>query len=172
MAAKDKNRESGVRVHSCRRATELRGIEYLTAGRFYYSDDPKFKSFKAIPERCNCRKWVTYEKADILVAKGTALVVYKPRANKALDVNYDVDISQVIMVVNRSQTPRVDLITRSDIERAYLDGRQDYITYIEEIHAMIMNERAKLIAPFREDPCDGRLLFPFGSDQRTIGGHQ
>ena len=161
-----------VRVHSCRKHTELRGIDYLTPGRFYYSDDPKFAYFKAIPETCNCRKYVSLEKADILVARGTAIVVYKPRANKALDAKNDVDITQVIMVVNRSQTPRVDLITRSDIERAYCDGRQDYIDYIEEIHGMIMNERAKWMAPFQEDPCDGRLLFPFGPDQRTVGGHE
>ena len=171
MAVK-KDKDIGVRVHSCRKATELRGIDYLTPRRLYYSDDPQFRSFKALPEKCTCKKWVSYEKADILVARGTALVVYKPRANKPLDVNHDIDISQVIMVVNRSQTPRVDLITRSDIERAFLDGRQDYIDYIEEIHDMIIGERLKLIAPFQEDPCGGRLLFPFGADQRTIGGHQ
>ena len=161
-----------VRVHSCRKHTELRGIDYLTPGRLYYSDDPKFKYFKALPEKCICKKRVSYERADILVARGTALTVYKPRANRALDAKNDIDITQVIMVVNRNQTPRVDLITRSDIERAYADGRQDYIDYIEEIHDMIIGERMKLIIPFQEDALDGRLLFPFGADQRTAGGHR
>jgi hypothetical protein len=168
MGTKEEIRE--VRVHTCRNATEIRGIDYLTPGRFYYSDDPQLKSFKALPEKCLCRKYVTYDKADTLVAKGTAIVVYRGPDNKRLDVNHDVDITQVVMLVNRGQTPRVDLVTRADIDRAYVDGRQDYIEYIEAIHDMIMDERRKLIAPFREDPCGGRLLFPFGPDQRTAGG--
>jgi len=163
--------DKGVKVHTCRNNCEFRDIERLSPGRFYYSDDPKFKSFKALPEKCSCKKSVTLEKAETLVARGQALLVYKPKEHKPLHEANDIDISQIVMVVNRSQTPRVDLVTRSDVERAYIDGRQDYIQYIEEIHLMIETERAKLIVPFKPDLLEGRLLFPFGSDQRTKGGH-
>lgn len=164
--------EQKVRVHTCRARTEIRAIEYLNPDRLYYSDDPKFKSFKALPEKCNCKKFVTYERADIMVARGSALLVYKPRTDRLLHEEKDIDNTQVIMVVNRSQTPRVDLVTRADVERAYIDGRQSYVEYIEEVHDMIISERARLIVPEVEETFEnGRLLFPFGADQRTVGGH-
>ena len=159
--------DKGVKVHTCHNHTELRNIEYLSVGRLYYTDDPKFKSFKALPEKCACKKMATIEKAEIYVARGQALLVYKPREHKILHEVNDIEVSQIVMVVNRSQTPRVDLITKSDVERAYIDRRQDYIQYIEEVHAMIESERAKLIVPFRPDGLEGRLLFPFSKDQRT-----
>lgn len=162
------NRERDVKVHTCHQNTEIRNIEYLTPGRFYYSDDPKFKSFKAIPVKCSCKKMVTLPRSVVLVEQGIALKIYKPKEGRPLNDNR-VDRFQVVMVVNRAQVPRVDLINSVDIERAYVDGREDYITLIEETHDMIMSERAKLIVPFREDPLEGRLLFPFSPDQRT--GH-
>ena len=163
-----------VKVHTCHQKTEIRDIKYLNPAKFYYSDDPKFKSFKALPTKCECKKKVTRERADVLVEQGTALKVYKPKDLRPLNDNR-VDRFQVVMVVNRNQTPRVDLITRADIERAYdhmsHPSEQDskYIQYIEEIHAMIMSDCAKLMAPFRPDPQEGRLLFPFSKDLRT--GH-
>ena len=163
------NRDREVKVHTCHKETEIRNIDYLESNRWYYSDDPKFKSFKALPVKCECKKTVTIKKAAILVAQGTALKVYKPKYLKPLNENR-VDRFQVVMVVNRTQTPRVDLITKSDIERSYVDGRQDFIDYIEQINEMLMEERAKLIVPEIDDPTDGRLLFPFGPDQRTVGG--
>ena len=162
------NRE--VKVHTCHEDTEIRDIRYLDSTLKYYSDDPKFRSFKALPVKCACKKTVSVEKAKDLIAKGVALKIYKPEYGRSLNDNR-VDRFQIVMVVNRAQTPRVDLITKADMERAYVDGRQDYIDHIEEVHDMIMEERAKLIVPFRDDPCEGRLLFPFGPDQRTMGGH-
>jgi len=155
-----------VKVHTCRQNTEFKEIEYLETNIRYYTDDPKFKSFKALPERCECKKIVTRSRADILIEQGTAVKVYKPKTGRLLNDNR-VDRFQIVMIVNRSQTPRVDLISEPDIERAYVDNREDYKIYIEEVHKMIMEERAKLIAPFQDDPTNGRLLFPFGPDQRT-----
>jgi len=158
-----------VKVHTCHKNTEIRDIKYLDSNRWYYTDDPKFKSFKALPVKCECKKRVTLSRAATLVAQGAAVKVYKPKDFRPLGDNR-VDRFQVVMIVNRAQTPRVDLVTAPDIVRAYADGRDDYIRYIEEIHEMIMTERAKLMAPFRDDPTEGRLLFCFGPDQRTVGG--
>jgi hypothetical protein len=164
------NRDREVKVHTCR-SDEICNIDYLKTTRWYYSDDPKFKSFKALPEKCECKKTVTLSRATILVLQGTALKIYKPKYKRPLNENR-VDRFKIVMLVNRVQTPRVDLITKADIERAYVDGNNNYIKHIEELHNMIMEERAKLIVPFQEDPTEGRLLFPFGPDQRTVGGHK
>jgi len=98
----------------------------------------------------------------------------------------------------QTKVPRIDLVSQADIERAYsnplvvwavesiLHGRRDfpfetiednpatakiYSRYIDEIHNLFMKNRAELIVPFRDDPTDGRLLFPFPPDDRTPGGH-
>lgn len=174
---KKRTKEKGVLVHTCHdRKTEIRYIDKLEPTRKYYTDDPKFVSFKPIPEKCDCKRYVTDDKRDEFVMKGVALLVYAPKAGCSLNEDR-VDWSQVVMVVNRVQTPRVDLITKADMERAYVDRRPEYIKHIEDVHAMIMEERAKLIVPFRDDPdvmydkngvmLAGRILFPFGPDQRT-----
>lgn len=71
----------------------------------------------------------------------------------------------------QTKVPRIDLISQADIERAYIDDNPIFVRYIEAIHRMYMENRKKLIVPFREDPTDGRLLFPFPPDERTHGGH-
>lgn len=98
----------------------------------------------------------------------------------------------------QTKVPRVDLVSQADIERAYsnplvvwavesvLHGRRDfpfetleddptlskrYSRYIDEIHKLYMDNRKKLIVPFKSDPTEGRLLFPFPPDERTKGGH-
>jgi hypothetical protein len=162
--------KKNVLVHTCHPKTEIRDIRDLDSKRKYYSDDPKFRSFQAVPLKCACKKMVTLDKSKFLVEKGIALRIYRPREGRPLNDNH-IDWFQVIMVVNRAKTPRVDLITQADMERAYVDCLPHYIEHIENIHDMIMSERAKLIVPFRPDPCEGRLLFPFGPDQRTVGGH-
>jgi hypothetical protein len=76
-----------------------------------------------------------------------------------------------IWMAQQVMVPRVDLISKADIERAYTSDNPEVaaaaIEYIEECHKMFMENRAKLIAPFREDPTEGRLLFPFCKDERT-----
>lgn len=163
------NPDRRVIVHSCHAETEIRNKEGLDPERRYYSDDPKFESFKSVPKKCSCKKTVSVERAKVFLEQGKAFKVYKPKKGRQLD-DKRVDRWQIVMPVNKTQTPRVDLITQADIERAYIDLKPKYIRYIEMIHEMIMEERAKLIIPFQRDPFEGRLLFPFGKDQRTRYG--
>lgn len=163
------NLDRRVIVHSCHAETEIRNKEALDPERRYYSDDPKFEFFKSIPKKCSCKKTITVEKAKLFLEQGKVFKIYKPKKDHQLD-DEQVDEWQVVMPVNKTQTPRVDLITQADIERAYVDGKPKYIRYIEDVHKMIMEERAKLIIPFQPDPFEGRLLFPFGKDQRTRYG--
>lgn len=162
-----------VKVHSCYARTEIRDVKYLQQNRLYYSDDPKFRSFRALPKKCSCKLIVESEIAEIFVEQGKAFLLYRPHKNKLIvrDDPDSIDCTQIVMPVTRSKTPRVDLITSADIERAYVDGQQRYKKLIDAIHEMIMEERARLIVPFRPDPWEGRVLFPFQVDQRTAGGH-
>jgi hypothetical protein len=174
-----------VLVHTCQSAgddsdapskqssycTFIRDIKHLNSKRRYYTTDPKFESFKPVPLKCACRKYITNAQADEYVRVGKALVVYHPKGDHFVSEK-DIDVTQIVMPLDRAQTPRVDMITKTDIERAYVYEYKKDIKLIEEIHKMILEERAKLIAPFREDPYGpGRLLFPFGPDNRTSGGH-
>lgn len=159
-----------VKVHTCFAQTELRNITDLTLGRLYYTDDPLMKSYKAVPQKCACRQMITLEWAKILIERREAFPAYRARRFFKPLQNLK---SLVIKTIVCSQTPRVDLITKADIERAYVDpALPKYIEHIEHIHQMIMEERAKLIVPFKKDPQEGRLLFPFGPDMRTTGGYR
>ncbi|MGH7748276.1 MAG: hypothetical protein ACREQ5_26495 [Candidatus Dormibacteria bacterium] len=147
-------------------------MKRLRVGRLYYSEDPKFKFFRTLPKKCSCKLFVDSEIAEIFVEQGKACRIYRPSKNKPLiedDMDY-IDVTQIVMPITRSKTPRVDLIAAADIERAFIDGQQRYINLIESVHDMIMEERAKLIVPFRPDPFEGRALFPFALDERTQGG--
>ena len=188
-----------VLVHTCHeRNTDPRRLPQFNLDRKYYTDDPKFSSFLPLPFKCKCKKMVATRVAEIMVLKGQALRVYKPPLVEAksledgLRYNYEnLDTTQIVSVVNRAQTPRVDVITKADVERAYVSGSAEDIKHIEEVHAMLVEGLIALTVEFRPDPDDlldengkvyevrdgepqpfaGRLLSPFGSDDRTSGGH-
>jgi len=125
---------------------------------------------------------VTDLKAAIMVENGTALRVHKPREGTEVTLDNSIDRTQVITVVNRAQTPRVDMITRAHMERAYVSGNKDDIDHIELFHEMLLEGLEDLMVPFVPhvddmfdadgEPMPGRLIFPFGPDQRTAGGYQ
>lgn len=89
-------------------------------------------------------------------------------ANHVLSWKLKPDEKKIWMAQAR-QVPRVDLISRADIERAYLDHNEESQAYIEECHLLYLANRAELIVPFRDDPTEGRILFPFPKEQRTSG---
>jgi hypothetical protein len=96
-----------------------------------------------------------------------------------------------IWMAQQVMVPRIDLISKADIERAYTSDDPEVsaaaMEYIEECHKLFMENRAKLIVPFKEEYLGdwplptpdkngnivgGRLLFPFSKDERTSGGYQ
>ena len=168
-----------VLVHTCHdRDTDPRRLPQFNLDRKYYTDDPKFSSFLPLPLKCKCKKMVSKNKAKDMLENGQALSVFKPPLARAKDseeglrLNDDrLDLTQIVSVVNRAQTPRVDVITKADVERAYISGSAEDIEHIERMHAMLVESLLELIVPWSPDPQEGRLLFPFGPDQRTIGGH-
>lgn len=159
-----------VRVHSCLVQFNIRAEKFLTIGNKYLmmaSEDERDVWYRLLPKRCNCRKMVTKIYADDLVSTGQAQPIWRFKRHKI-----EMDYSSIWMAQQR-QVPRIDLISKADIERMAIDQNQDAIDYVEEVHRMYMENRAKLIVPFKEetDTVSTRLLFCFSPDMRTKGGY-
>ena len=198
-----------IKVHSCRVVPDGRRRDLLIPNERYIGElgvSLEAQSwYYQLKRTCRCRRFISVSDATEFVARGTAVWLLKVKKNAIIP-----DDGAVWMPVERERVPRVDLITRSDIERAVTgserrsrhhrfdsvlqrfvrlappDGttkeewrkdaeeevkferriRKQYSFYIEEIHDMYMENRAKLIVPFRPDPFEGRCLF-FSNDQRT-----
>lgn len=145
----------------------------------YLEEVKREPEYYAFPEKCKCRLWMTLHDAVELNKCGQALWAYGV-FDGVISVHWPgkQSVGHIWRPVVREKVPRIDLITKADIQRAYgfkyerLSRQQDeFARYIEEVHAISMQERAKLIVPFKPDPFHGRVLFPFSNDQRTVGGH-
>jgi len=75
---------------------------------------------------------------------------------------------QVYRSVVAKQTPRVATIEAAHIIRAYVNENEEEQQRIEAYGELNKEFFVGLMAPFQDDPTDGRLLFPFGPDQRSI----
>jgi hypothetical protein len=169
-----------VLIHSCD-PTEVFTREQLTRDRLYLdlskNDDEKTKKnnikryFRMLPDDCTCRKFTTHKDSEELVESGVADKIWVlERGNHVVaDIN-------LIWMTQQPMVPRIDLVTKTHIERAYTHSdpkiRQEAMDYIEEVHRMYQDNLKALIKPFKPDPYEGRCLFPFGPDERTEGGHE
>ena len=138
--------------------------------------------YRLLQPKCRCRKLVTQRDAVELVEEGVAENVWRVKKGRI-----DIDLNMIWMSQQR-QVPRVDMITKADIERAYVDETESSMEYIDEIHELILASRAKLVVPYVESRhigeyplsgkdkdgniTPGRLIFPFTTDERTPGGHE
>lgn len=68
-----------------------------------------------LPKTCRCRRFITMYAADEIVANGKAMRTFKLLARGLVK-----DENQVWMPVITPRVPRVDLISRADIERAFI----------------------------------------------------
>lgn len=154
-----------VLVHSCLLQFDIKiktgmaiGEKYLASGDY----------FRLLPHQCQCRKFITMYEARQLIETGRASPIYKYKRGRMEPEIYYIWMAQQVRV------PRVDLISKADIERAYtsddIEVSRAAMEYIEEVHLLYMENRAKLIVPFRPDPTEDRLLFCFTADYRTFGG--
>lgn len=157
----------------------------ITEGHQYFA--LKLKSTKhGDIQRCSCRQLIGYAEAMDLLQNGNAKAIWelnkkhermelyqREKSIKDRDGNPTgaTVIETHIWRAQQTKVPRIDLVSQADIERAYIDLNPTFIRYIEECHKLFMGNRAKLIVPFRDDPTEGRLLFPFPPDDRTPGGH-
>lgn len=154
--------EYTVAVHWCKMPADEHLRKNLESGnRYLLCMIGETPWYRLLPKTCKCRKKITMAEASTLLQQGVANPIWIS-GRKAVEV----DMTSIWMAQQR-QVPRVDLISRADIERAYIDHMKSSMEYIEEVHLMYEENRRKLIVPFREDPQEGRLLFPFASDERT-----
>ena len=144
------------------------------------SKEPEFYQMRT---GCKCRKWITFREAIDLCDSGHALWAYKvkngevercepdpPRRNH-MGAPIRGALGCIWRPVVVGKVPRIDLITKADIERSYVNLVGASIKKIETIHTMHVEMLRALIVPFEPDPQEGRCLFPFTADERTSGGH-
>lgn len=155
-----------VRVHTCRIDPSEKIVNFLGKGEKCIEITDGYKGYRSLPVFCTCKLLVTKDEAKMLIETGQAVRIH---VKKFRTIKED---ENSIWMAQQRQVPRVDLISKADIERAYVDQAQNSVDYIEEVHTMFMENRAKMIVPFKPDPWEGRTLFTFAPDQRTIGSYQ
>lgn len=215
-------------VHTCRPSRLLYKADDMLVNERYFPTSDEFKDFRILPTKCNCRKKITLADARDRVSTGKAWYLWKKKNGRPLllnGVDEESKCEAVLTLVERSQTPRVDMITAADIQRAFIGSerrtqwfiysrikkryvrlpillsdlelpdqqlenfwneesnaereiesinhrvaaeeiakenriRKQYCDYIDVSHEIMLESRAKLIAPFQDDPIPGRLLSP------------
>jgi hypothetical protein len=142
--------------------------EQLVRNKVYVCDDNGDKiSYRVMQDHCTCRQKISIYEAEKLVDTAQALRVWRKKRMLELEPFR-------VWKAQQPRVPRIDMISKADIERAYagdIGTNKEDIEYIEDVHEMIIRNRLSLIKPFREDPTEGRLIFPFSKDERTKGGY-
>jgi hypothetical protein len=134
----------------------------------YLEEVSKEPEYYQMRPNCKCRKWITFREAIDLCDSGHALWAFKtknhevercepdpPRRN-SLGMPIRGALGHIWRPVVVGKVPRIDLITKADIERAYVDLTGTSIKKIEMIHEMHMEARALLFYGLRLE--DGEIV--------------
>lgn len=159
-----------VKVHTCKLSSDRVPFHQIEAGGRYVLENIELSydaNFYQRIKHCRCKRWVHLFDANERVKRGEAYRVLRYKKGKVIEDEYQIWMPMVRVASKLPRVPRIDLITSRDIEGAYVEENKRFIKYIENVHKMHMEARAKLIVPFIPDPFEGRVLFPFGKDQRT-----
>ena len=170
--------EKSVVVHHCflgRQVTDGDPSELIPNNRYVFVGGTNADQYKMLPTKCRCRKKISGQEAQSAWANGSAEEVFKRKDGKTIPVRDDRGFPLAIYcrfwTDAKAKIMRIDMVTRADVERAYINLVEESRILIEEIHLMQMKSRAELIVPFRPDPFEGRALFSFSPDERTRGGY-
>jgi hypothetical protein len=71
-----------------------------------------------LPKKCRCKRQVTVAEATEFVGDGRAVWILRFRRDKGRVVLNDEAVCSIWMPVERERVPRIDLISRADIERS------------------------------------------------------
>jgi hypothetical protein len=116
-----------VLVHSCHPKDELIPKDLLVPNERYVGETNIEKQvwFRPFPKSCRCRRYITLYEADEQVGCGQAIWVLKIKRGAVIP-----DESQVWMPIVREKVPRIDLITKADIERCYIGSERKSKHYV------------------------------------------
>lgn len=150
-----------VKVHTCYSFGKAIPRDSLVSGRLYVEcPNTEATSFFELKARCSCRLTVSIFESNDYWEDGVAVKIYKVKRGRLFEVK-----NMIWMPIDRGRTPRIDMITSADIERAYVDKLDKYVEYIEEVHKLYLDFRAELVVEYSEqdfwarDAFDGRAIF-------------
>ncbi|MDA4129167.1 MAG: hypothetical protein OK457_00195 [Thaumarchaeota archaeon] len=117
-----------VLVHSCRLQPRSLTRDLVVSGDLYVGELginlAQQEGYRALPKSCRCKRYVTVAQATEFEAQGwAAWIVQFKRKKGEVVLNTDVSM-KLYMPVLRERVPRVDLISRADIERAYIGSEK------------------------------------------------
>lgn len=158
-----------VTVHTCKLGLQIseisipkNNINYINEVRYVWVGTINGRNEYRPIEKCGCKKKIDKFQANEQTNYGNAKEVYKVKGGELETV--DDAVWANFWTEEKSKVPRIDLTTRADIERAFISKRKSSKRTIEEVHLMYMENRAKLIVPFRLDPYDIPCSHPNKTD--------
>ena len=117
-----------VLVHSCNVKKDGKFRDILVTGDLYVGELgvslEQQKMYYALPKSCRCKRRVTSWEATSFVAQGWAVWILQFKKRKGEVVLNDEVSTKIWMPVVRERVPRVDLISRADIERAFIGSEK------------------------------------------------
>ena len=126
--------EKNIIWHTCRSQSFLYREEDFKSGPEYryFAVDEKFRDFRLLPNPCKCRKKITISEAQHFVACGKAQYLCRRKNGRVWllnNANSDSKCHAVVAHVERGQTPRVDMITAADMQRAVIGSERKILAF-------------------------------------------
>jgi hypothetical protein len=127
--------EKNILWHTCRSQNLLYREEDFKSGPEYryFAVDDKFRDFRLLPNPCKCRKKITMSEAEHFVACGKAQYLCRRKSGRVWLLNNadsDSKCHAVVAHVERGQTPRVDMITAADVQRAVIGSERKILAFV------------------------------------------
>lgn len=111
-----------VAVHSCHVRKDGKFRDTLITGDLYVGElgvsIEQQSMYYPLPKSCRCKRRVSVAEATSFVAQGWAVWILQFKRKRGEVVLNDEVSTKIWMPVVRERVPRVDLISRADIERA------------------------------------------------------
>lgn len=143
--------EKNIIWHTCRASARLYKKEEFEPGKRYFPAGSEFdeeSDFRALPDECVCRKKITLTEAREFVTGGKAQYLCKTkgrRTRRTILLNF-VDRASgsalytgakpksnqpgVAAHVERGRTPRIDMITAADVQRAVIGSERKILAFV------------------------------------------
>jgi hypothetical protein len=124
-----------VQVHSCRINKKDRyPRKLLVSGDLYIGDlgvgIGEQEWYYPLPKSCRCKRYVTVGEATEFVEQGRAVWILQFRRRKGEVVLNEEVSTKIWLRVEEPRVPRVDMISKADVERAFIGSERKSAHYI------------------------------------------